>query len=213
MLLLKKIHELELKIDQFLNIASECGILFEQFIKLYLVQNFNDCEIKVNKIREIERQADVLRIQIEKYIYSHTLIPENRSDVFTILEGADDVINKMKEIIIDMLIERPFIPLELHGDFKELAIVSVSSVNQLTKSIRAYFYNVHDVTNHVHKVLYYEKEADDLAERLKTELYQSDIGLAQKNHFKFYIKSVELISDYAQDVADKLAIYTIKREP
>lgn len=212
MALLKKIHDLELKIDQFLNLVSESSILFEQFIKLFLAKKMNECEIKVNKIRENERVADELRTHIEKYVYSHTLIPENRGDVLAILEGTDEVIDQIKEIIVDMLIETPFIPDFMYDDFKDLTSASSNSVDELIKSVRAFFYNIHDVPNYVHKVFYYEKEADDLAERLKTELYQSDISLAEKNHFKYFIRGVEKISDYAQDVADRLVIYTIKRE-
>jgi len=211
MILLKNIYDLELKIDQFLNITSECGILFEQFIKLFILSKMNDCEIKVNKVRENEKIADELRIQIEKYVYSHTLIPENRADVLAILEGTDEVIDQIKEIIIDMLIEKPFIPEILNDGFKDLAITSSHSVEELSKSVRSYFYNIHDVPNHVNKVLYYEKEADDIAEKIKTELYQSNIELAEKNHFKYYIKGVEKISDFAQAVADRLIIYTLKR--
>ncbi|MCL2063964.1 MAG: DUF47 family protein [Candidatus Cloacimonetes bacterium] len=213
MIFLKNIYELELKIDQFLNLTSECGILFEQFIKLFVLKKLNECEIKVNKVRENERLADELRIQIEKYVYSHTLIPENRGDVLAILEGTDEVIDQIKEIIIDMLIEKPFIPDSLYDDFKDLAVSSSHSVEELSKSVRSFFYNVHEVANSVNKVLYFEKEADDIAEKIKKELYQADIELAVKNHLKYYVKGVEKISDYAQDVADRLTIYTLKREP
>jgi predicted phosphate transport protein (TIGR00153 family) len=244
MALLKKIHELELKIDQFLNMTSECGILFEQFVKLYILEKGTDCAIKVSKIRENERVADDLRTQIEKYLYSHTLIPENRGDVLGILEMTDEVIDQIKEIIVDMQIEKPFIPEFMFDGFRSLTVASANSVDEMTKAVRAFFYNVHDVDNYVHKVLYYEKEADDLAERMKTELYQysppptpphsapppapskggenmgeavnsqqsTEITLAQKNHLKYFIRGVEKISDYAQDVADRLIIYTMKRE-
>ena len=212
MVLLKNIYDLELKIDQFLNLTSECGILFEQFIKLYILKKLNECEIKVNKVRENERLADELRIQIKKYVYSHTLIPENRGDVVAILEGTDEVIDQIKEIIIDMLIEKPFIPEDLYDDFKELAVSSSHSVEEMSKSVRAFFYNVNDVPISINKVLFFEKEADDIAEKIKTQLYQADIELALKNHLKYYVKGVEKISDYAQDVADRLVIYTMKRE-
>jgi predicted phosphate transport protein (TIGR00153 family) len=201
--------------------TSECGILFEQFVKLYILEKGSDCAIKVSKIRENERVADDLRTQIEKYLYSHTLIPENRGDVLGILEMTDEVIDQIKEIIVDMQIEKPFIPEFMFDGFRSLTVASANSVDEMTKAVRAFFYNVHDVDNYVHKVIYYEKEADDLAERMKNELYQqstvnsqqsTEITLAQKNHLKYFIRGVEKISDYAQDVADRLIIYTMKRE-
>ena len=212
MALLKKIHDLELKIDQFLNLTSECSILFEQFVKLYIRGKLLECEIKVNKIRENERLSDDFRIQIEKYLYSHTLIPENRGDVLAILEMTDEVIDQIKEIIVDMLIEKPYIPEFLYDSINELTTASANSTDEMVKAVRAFFYNVHDVPNTVHKVIYFEKEADDLAERIKKELYQADINLAQKNHVKYFVRGIEKISDFTQDVADRLVIYTMKRE-
>ena len=212
MIFLKKNYELELKIDQFLNLTSESGIHFEHFIKLYIANKISDCEKKVLKIRENERLADELRIKVEKFVYSHTLIPDNRGDVLAILEGTDEVIDQIKEVVVDMIIEKPFIPDILFDDFKILAVTTAQCVDELSKAVRAFFFNIHEVPSSVNKVLYFEKEADDIAEKLKTELYQSNIKLAQKNHLKYYFKAIEKISDYAQDVADRLVIYTLKRE-
>ena len=212
MVLLKKIHDLELKIDQFLNLVSESSIIFLQFIKQYLAGKHIDCQMKVEKIREKERMADDLRISIEKYVYSKLLIPENRGDVLSILENTDDVIDKMKHLLIEMTIEMPNIPDFAHDEFIELSETASACVDELIKAVRAFFYSVQDVPNYVHKVLFFEKEADAIAERIKFKLYKSDISLAEKNHLKYFILGVEEISDLAQDVADRLTIYTIKRK-
>ena len=212
MMLLKRIHDLELKIDQFLNLVSESSIIFEQFIKQYLLDKKDECHIKVNLIREKERLADDLRIHIEKYVYSKLLIPENRGDVLSILEKTDDVIDKIKQILIEMEIESPYIPEFANDRLINLASAVANCVDELIKAVRAFFYNVHDVPNNVHKVLFFEKEADSVAERMKYELYKSDISLAEKNHLKYFILGIEEISDLAQDVADRLTIYTIKRK-
>ncbi len=212
MALLKKIQSLELKIDQFLNLVSESSILFEQFIKFYLEKKDNECKLKLTKVRENERKADDLRMEIERYVYKNTLIPENRGDVLAILEGTDEVIDQIKEILVDFYNEKPDIPHDIIDNFKELVSASAHSVDEIIKSVRAFFFNIHDVTNYVHKVFYYEKEADDLSERLKSEIFRSDLNLQQKLHIKYFIRGVEKISDFSQDVGDRLVIYTIKRE-
>jgi len=209
---LKKIQELEIKIDQFLDITSTTGILFESLLKCYLQGQFAECEGKARQIKENERSSDVLRIHVEKYVYSNTIIPENRGDVLALLEMTDNVIDQLKEITIDMVIERPFIPEVLHHDLLEMVADTATCVDEMVKALRAFFYNVHEVTNYVNKVLFYEKEVDILAEKLKTELYLSDLSLAEKNHIKYYVKGIEKISDLSQDVSDRLIIYTMKRE-
>lgn len=212
MALLKKIYELELKIDQFLNLVSESSILFEQFIKLYLSNKLDDCKIKLTKVRENERKADELRIDIERYVYKNTLIPENRGDVLAILEGTDEVIDQIKELLVDIYIEKPAFPEMIYDGFKELVSASAQSVDELTKSVRAFFFNIHGVSNHVHKVFYYEKEADDIAERLKAEIFSLNLNMENKLHIKYFIRGLEKLSDFSQDVADRLVIYTLKRE-
>jgi hypothetical protein len=209
---IRKIFDLEQRIDGFLDLITESSLVFEQFTKFYVDHRNTDCEQKVQQINEKEQKADELRIQIEKYIYSNLLIPENRGDVLAILDGSDMVLDKMKEIVVDMQIEQPFIPISLHDDFLELSRLSVCCVDELTKSVRAFFYNMHEVANNVNKVMFYEKEADILAERIRWLLYKSDLALAEKNHFKSFIKEIELITDYAQAVAEKLVIYVMKRE-
>jgi hypothetical protein len=209
---IRKIFDLEQRIDGFLDLITESSLVFEQFTKFYVDHRNTDCEQKVQQINEKEQKADELRIQIEKYIYSNLLIPENRGDVLAILDGSDTVVDKMKEIVVDMQIEQPFIPVSLHDDFIELGRLSVCCVDELTKSVRAFFYNMHEVANNVNKVMFYEKEADILAERIRLLLYKSDLALAEKNHFKSFVKEIELITDYAQAVAEKLVIYVMKRE-
>jgi hypothetical protein len=212
MVLLKRIYDLELKIDQFLNLISESSILFEQFVKQFLNDKKDECQLKVKLIREKERLADDLRIHIEKYVYTKLLIPENRGDVLSILENTDDVIDKIKQVIIEMEIESPHIPEFLNESLINLATAVANCVDELIKAVRAFFYNVHDVPNNVHKVLFFEKEADTIAERMRYELYKSDISLAEKNHLKYFILGIEEISNLAQAVADRLTIYTIKRK-
>jgi len=209
---LKKIQELEIKVDQFLDITSVTGILFKQVVGSYLAGHLTDCEAKIKQIKENERTSDVLRLHVEKYVYSNTIIPENRGDVLAILEMTDAVIDQLKEITIDMIIEKPLIPKVFHDDILQMVSTTENCVDEMVKAVRAFFYNVHEVTNYVNKVLFYEQEIDVYAENLKRKVYTSDISLAEKNHIKYFIKGIEKISDLTQDVSDRLVIYTMKRE-
>jgi len=209
---LKKIQELELKVDQFLDITSVTGLLFEQVMHSYIGKELGECEARIKQIKENERTSDVLRLHVEKYVYSNTIIPENRGDVLAILEMTDEVIDQMKVISIDIVIEKPFVPAVFHHDLLEMVKITEKCVDEMVKAMRAFFYNVHEVTDYVNKVLFYEQEVDVLAEKLKHLVYNSDISLAEKNHIKYFIKGIEKISDLAQDVSDRLIIYTMKRE-
>jgi predicted phosphate transport protein (TIGR00153 family) len=145
-------------------------------------------------------------------LYEHTLIPENRGDVLAILENTDEVVDHIKETILQFDIEQPNIDVELHDLFLQTARASVQAVEMLASGVRSFFRDLYAVNNYIHKVYFYEREADHLAEKLKRQIFHSDIDLACKMHLRYFAYQVEAISDYAQAVCDRLAIYVIKRQ-
>ncbi|MCK4655119.1 MAG: DUF47 family protein, partial [Candidatus Cloacimonetes bacterium] len=56
------------------------------------------------------------------------------------------------------------------------------------------------------------KEADKIAEKLKRRIFQSNVELSKKLHMTRFVTSVEKVSDYAEDVCDRLSICVIKRQ-
>ncbi len=209
---LKKVQILELKIDEFLNLVSESAILFEQVIRLYFENKQEELEDKCQRIRIHERTADEYRKNIEQHLYRHTLIPENRGDVLAIFENTDDVINQIKSVCLDLLIEKPVIPDLLKECFIEISVSSAHSVDELVKSVRAFFHNIHHVEDFAHKVFFYEKEVDDIGEKSRMKLYNTKLDLSSKLEIKNYLLEIEKISDFCQNVCDRLIIYTIKRQ-
>ncbi len=212
MAFLKRVQVLELKIDEFLNLVSESGILFDQVISLYLNNQMEMVEEKCQRIRTHERTADEYRKNIEEHLYRHTLIPENRGDVLAILENTDDVINQIKSSMINLLVERPDIPDFVCQNVMLLAKSNANAVEELIKAVRAFFHNIHSVNDYVHKVFFYEKEVDELGEKIRKDIFASKIDLARKIHLKQILWEMELVSDFCQNVCDRLIIYTIKRQ-
>jgi len=78
--------------------------------------------------------------------------------------------------------------------------------------MNAFLCDLAAVTNYIHKVYFFEREADQLGEKLRRLIFGLDIDLAIKAQLKEFGIHLERISDYAQAVCDRLAIYTIKRQ-
>ena len=53
--------------------------------------------------------------------------------------------------------------------------------------------------------------ADRISTRLKKQLFASDLELQQKHHLRTFVEHIDNVADWAEDVADRLAIYAIKR--
>lgn len=210
-ILLKSTKELEIQIDEFLDAVGQGAIVFKLGVKYYIDQNqSNFCE-QLKQLSTLENKADSLRRIIENKLYTHTLIPEHRGDVLGILESTDNVIDQMKETLTQFDIETPTIPDALNKNFLDLTEMSVLAVDALVLAIRAFFRDVKAVNDHLHKVYFYEKEADRIGDDLKRHAFRLDLHLSEKNHLRYFALHIQQVSDCAESVADRLAINTIKR--
>jgi hypothetical protein len=108
-------------------------------------------------------------------------------------------------------IETPDIPTELLGDYQELTEQSTEAVERLVLASRAFFRDPGAVNDHLHKVRFYESEADETVTRLRKRIFSTDLPLPNKIHLRFFAERIVWISDLAEDVAEQLVIYSIKR--
>jgi predicted phosphate transport protein (TIGR00153 family) len=210
-ILFRVAKQLEAQIDDFLNAVSEGALVFKHGVKNYLEANKNEFNDRIQSISHLENKADNLRRLIETQLYQHTLIPEHRGDVLAILEHTDNVIDTMKETLYQFDVETPDIPKSLHKFYLELTDTSTLCTENLVVAIRAFFRDVKTVKDYLHKVIFYEKEADRIGDNLKREAFKMDIDLSHKFHLRYFALHIQNVSDRAEEVADRLAIYTIKR--
>ena len=211
-LLLKTTKFIESQIDAFLDIVGDSATLFHMGMEDYLCERYSQFEERLARVRENEQKADDLRVSIERYLYERTLIPENRGDVLAILENTDEVIDNIKDAMLQFSIEMPDIPSELDDLWTQTSKASVQAVEQLTFAVRSFFRDLPAVNNYIHKVYFFEREADHLGEKLRRLIFSLEIELSHKSQLRFFAMHIEKISDYAQAVCDRLAIYTIKRQ-
>ncbi len=203
---------LESEIDDFLDKLSESSLLFKIAVKLYLKEGCTpDFEQKLQDVNKMESTADHLRRAIETKLYAQTLIPESRGDVLGLIENLDHLLNLFEGALWAFSIEKPDIPEEFHADYETLTEMAVLSVESLVLASRAFFRNIEAVGDHNHKVMFYEKEADKIGTKLKKAIFASELDLSRKSHLRNFVEHIDNVPDWAEDVADRLAIYSIKR--
>ena len=203
---------LETEIDDFLDNLSEAGLVFRSAIQVYLDDGATaEFEEKLTHVNGLESEADKLRRQIETQLYAQTLIPESRGDVLGLLENLDSILNLFEGTLWGFSIETPDIPTEFHGDFRKLSEEAVQAVESIVLASRAFFRNIEAVGDHMHKVMFFEREADKISTKLKRAIFGSELELARKAHLRSFVEQLDNIADRPEDVADRLAIYTIKR--
>ena len=203
---------IEKQVDDFLNQISEAGLLFKTGVDIYLKGKKDAFLKKADEIAEVEHRGDSLRRSIEEQLYLKTLIPESRGDVLDLLENMDALLDRFKGAIWGFEIERIEIDPKFHDDFKELVNYVVEASEAIVRSARAFFKNTGAVADHLHKVSFWETEADKVSTRLQRKIFrQEDMRLSHRMQLREFVRHVDKIADRAEDVADKLNIFVIKR--
>lgn len=211
--LFRKTREMESRIDDYLDLVIRGGLLFKEGLKYYLSGEMEAFEERLSSIDSLESEADELRREIENRLYTQTLIPESRGDVLGIIENTDAVLNVAAETLMMFSVESPQFPRELHQMIQDLGEVSVTCIEELIATIRSYFRDVERVRDGTNRVLFFEKEVDTIADRIKRKIFHDDtIGdLSLKMHLRDCVEDIENISDTAEEVSDRLSIAAIKR--
>lgn len=210
--LFRRTRQLEQQIDSFFDKVSESSVVYRLAVRLYLREGMNDeFQDRLDRVNAMESEADQLRRDIEKQLYSHTLIPDSRGDVLGLIETIDQLLSQFEGSLWSFAIEQPEIPEEFNSGYRKLTNMVVKAANELVLGGRAFFHSPHDVPAYNHKVMLYEREADVISTNLKKAIFASDLELARKIHLREFVEQIDAVADVAEDVSDRLAIYAIKR--
>jgi len=201
-----------IKIDDFFDIVEEGLLIFKEGVKNYLGKNTDLFQNQISRIDELEARADKLQKSIENDMVIHSILPQHRGEVVTLLEGIDDLIDTCKEVLKQFEVEIPDIPTTLHADFLSLTEVVTNAGEELIPAARAFFKQPHTVRNQLNKVYFYEREGDNLSNKIKKEIFHelSELSLAEKSHLRYFAHHIERLSDRAENVADVLASLSIR---
>lgn len=203
---------LEQQIDEFLDKISESAVLFKLAVKIYMKEGANgEFGEKLSAVNAMESEADTLRRDIEKALYTYTLIPDSRGDVLGLIETLDQIMGLFEGALWAFDIEKPDVPSQFKPGFRKLTNMVVEAVDALVLGARSFFRTPHAVSDYNHKVMLYEKEADKISTRLKKDVFESELELSHKSHLRSFVEHIDNVADWAEDVSDRLAIYAIKR--
>ena len=204
---------LENKIDIFHDKLIDAASIFHNFIRIFLEENSLEEGKKINKrIKGIEHDADQLRRDIENELYSRNLLPNLQADILQLIESLDKINNQIDDVIYKFYIERPEIPEKFHKKLLELCEQVADCVENMAIASRGFFKDMSVVRDYTHKVYIKEQESDSTHNDLKKAIFASDMELANKLQLDLIITEVANIADIAEDCADELLIFTLKRD-
>lgn len=212
MIFLKANKTIEL-IDKFLDGVDQSLLLFKEGVKNYLYNNLDSFSHNTSSLANVEIESDKLRREIEKLLFTQSISPQVRGDIMQLLEQMDNIIDHAKKYLFQFEVEIPHIPAEMTQDFIQLTQVSVSAAEAVVPAAKAYFSDPLQVNEKIHRIYFYEKETDFLADSVRRKVFREmqDLKLSEKFHLRYFTLHIENISDTAEKVADLLSIMAIKR--
>jgi hypothetical protein len=201
-----------IKIDEFFDDIDLGLLVFREGIKAYLNKDMVAFQRHLQKVDQLENNADRLQREIENEMITHSILPQHRSEVSTLIDELDEIIDALKSSLNEINIELPVIPSSLNKNFISLTETSVNAAEELIPAARAFFKAPYTVREKLLKVYYFESETDKLSFSTKKIIFQemNELDLAHKAHLRYIIHHIENISDLAQKAADLLSGMAIK---
>ncbi len=211
--LFSKTKSLEEKIDAFHDRLIDSANLFDKAIKTFLYTKDHDEHASINKqSKKIEHNADELRREIENQLYTQNLLPNLQADILQLIESLDKINNHIDEVIYKFYIEQPEISEDFKPKLRELGQQVANCCENMAIASRAFFKDISIVRDYTHKVYLMEQESDRSYNDLKKAIFSSKLPLSNKLQLDILITEIAEIADIAEDCADELLIFTLKRD-
>jgi len=139
-------------------------------------------------------------------------MPNHSSDILSLLENTDDIIDMAKDVLNQFDVETPHLPEAIKKDFIELISLSSKSAENAIPAARIFFTSPDEVKEKIQKVLFYHREADTLSNNIKRKIFQEfdSLKLSEKIHLRYFALHIEMVSDAAKNIAKQLSSLVIK---
>ena len=174
-------------------------------------EKFNEVQKVTDQISDLESECDSLRREVERKIYSETLIPEIRGDVLGMLENLDKIPGQIQGNAHSFNTEKPKVDPELDENFLKLCDYASECISLLIDGSRSFFVDKKITIQKCLEVAKVESKADKISTELKKTIFlNSDNGLATKVHLKYFVEIMDEVANLSEDVADRLIISSSK---
>ena len=107
--------------------------------------------------------------------------------------------------------EYPDIPQQYQEDFKLLFRDTIEAVEAYVRSYRAFFGNIEEIYDHIHKVFFWSTEAGVTADRLQKALFrEQNSDLSHEMRLSLLLQQVSRIANEANEAADHLKMHIVQ---
>ena len=200
-------------IDRYFDMIDQSVLVFKEGVRNYLYSNHEDFNGNLIKMSSIDSDAGVLRREIENALYTQTALVRSRADIMRLFEKTRNITDILNDSLFQFEIETPFIPSELNSEFMKLTEFSTLAVESVVPAAKAYFKAPETVPDKISRAYFYEKEAVKYSQTIKRKVFHNmpSLKLSEKFHLRYFALHIENLAKAAENVADQLAVMSIRR--
>ena len=185
------------------NLVTAAGALADLF------DNYEDVEMKVKRIKDLEHEGDVITHRIIQNLHLTFVTPIDREDIARLAESLDDVMDFIEAAGRTALLYHITQPTERA---RELAAIVVRITNKLNEIMpllrrRAQFKKILEGCVEVNSL---ENEADDVHHAALAELFDNTRDASYIIKWREIYEHLESATDRAEDVANVLEAVVLK---
>ena len=175
-----------------------------------LVENYDEREVRVAGLKEIEERGDRVIHEIMRNLHRTFVTPIDREDIARLAEQLDDVVDAIEEAA--KLLEEYQIP-EPTARIRELAQVILESGKELMEAMEKLRFRgarLQEILPHCIEINRLENVADDVTTRALGELFQGTESPIEVIKLKDLYEMLEHTADLCEDAANVLEGIVLK---
>ena len=175
-----------------------------------LLNDFDNVAAKVQEIKDLEDFGDRIIHDITRSLHRTFVTPIDREDILALAGSLDDVVDAIDEAaqyILEYKIEEPT------ECSRRLSVVIVACADELERAVSLLSTRgskLKDIIPMVVEINRLENEADQIASRGRSELFNDDFDLKQILKWRDIYDDLEQATDRAEDAADVLEGIVLK---
>lgn len=165
------------------------------------------------RVNNLESTADQLLRDIRELLYSGAYLPTIRGDIYRLLSTVDSVTNEIEGCLHFVNNRKPESLGIYQTEVGSILELTESCFAELHKALRAFFKpkgKVEELRVHASKVGKLESSIDLQERALTSQIFESELSLAQKQELAQLLTMIGEISDEIENAADELELLSLK---
>ncbi|NGX42051.1 MAG: hypothetical protein K940chlam7_00327 [Chlamydiae bacterium] len=195
--------------------VSECVYMLTDLFDALQSKDYDLLEKIVQKIRELEHEADLIKNDIRNHLPKTLFLPVNRGNLLEILTLQDSIADRAEDIAVITTFKRIEMIDSLKEDFREFLAKNIetfngarSIINELQELLETSFSGVEaeKVRNMVAEVARQEHETDIIQHKLIKGLIMAENKMTYTTFYLWQkiFETLGSISNLAENLADRI---------